>query len=71
MEKAGDDLFRRAKVPRDGTWLPKPYMEGAQTAGQIAGASRRTAGDHHRSIVGGPQQRVGAARWIIVAYASR
>ena len=34
MENATDDLFRRAKVPRDGTWLPEPYVEGAQTAGQ-------------------------------------
>jgi 5-methylthioadenosine/S-adenosylhomocysteine deaminase len=34
MENATDDLFRRARVPRDGTWLPEPYVEGAQTAGQ-------------------------------------
>ena len=32
MENACDGLFHRAKVPRDGTWLPEPYTAGAQTA---------------------------------------
>jgi 5-methylthioadenosine/S-adenosylhomocysteine deaminase len=34
MESACDDLFRRANVPRDGTWLPEPYTKGAETAAQ-------------------------------------
>ncbi len=28
-----DDLFARAGVPTDGTWLPEPYLGGADTAG--------------------------------------
>jgi 5-methylthioadenosine/S-adenosylhomocysteine deaminase len=28
MERAADGLFGRAGVPRDGTWLPTPYVRG-------------------------------------------
>ncbi|GAN78455.1 amidohydrolase family protein [Acidisphaera rubrifaciens] len=28
MERSADALFERAGVPRDGTWLPKPYVRG-------------------------------------------
>jgi 5-methylthioadenosine/S-adenosylhomocysteine deaminase len=28
MERAVDSLFSRAGVPRDGNWLPQPYVKG-------------------------------------------
>ena len=28
VERACDGLFERAGVPRDGTWLPQPYVAG-------------------------------------------
>jgi cytosine/adenosine deaminase-related metal-dependent hydrolase len=29
IDTARDDLFRRANVPADGSWLPRPFVEGA------------------------------------------
>src|SRR5439155_24968 len=34
VDAARDDLFRRAGVPADGSWLPRPFKEGADVAGE-------------------------------------
>ena len=33
VDRARDALFRRAKVPPDGSWLPRPFREGAAIDG--------------------------------------